>query len=40
VHALAWDGRDDTGRPVAAGVYFLRVSTDEGDATDATIRLR
>lgn len=25
-HALAWDGRDDTGRPVAAGLYFARLS--------------
>ena len=24
-HALAWDGRDDTGRAVASGVYFTRL---------------
>jgi flagellar hook assembly protein FlgD len=22
-----WDGRDDTGRPVAAGVYTVRTTT-------------
>ncbi|MEO0086112.1 MAG: C25 family cysteine peptidase [candidate division WOR-3 bacterium] len=25
-HSLAWDGRDDTGRLVPAGVYFLKLS--------------
>jgi hypothetical protein len=23
--ALGWDGRDDRGRPVAPGTYFLRL---------------
>ncbi|MFN0151739.1 MAG: FlgD immunoglobulin-like domain containing protein [bacterium] len=26
VHDAAWDGRDDSGRPVAAGTYFMRLS--------------
>jgi flagellar hook assembly protein FlgD len=26
-HTLAWDGRDDAARPVAAGVYFVRIET-------------
>ncbi len=26
-HELAWDGTDDTGRPVSSGVYFARLST-------------
>lgn len=30
-HTLAWDGRDGAGRPVAAGVYFLRLTTPVGD---------
>jgi hypothetical protein len=25
---VAWDGADDAGVPVAAGVYFLRVQVD------------
>lgn len=25
-HALSWDGRDDSGRDVAAGVYYYRMS--------------
>jgi hypothetical protein len=24
-HAIEWDGRDESGRPVAAGVYFFRL---------------
>ncbi len=24
-HEVSWDGRDDTGRSVAAGTYFARV---------------
>jgi hypothetical protein len=27
VHAVCWDGRDDTGRQVAAGVYLFRLET-------------
>lgn len=30
-HTLDWNGQDDTGNPVAAGVYFLRVGTPAGD---------
>jgi hypothetical protein len=30
-HELSWDGRDDAGRIVPAGVYFLRVATPGGD---------
>ena len=26
-HVLEWDGRDVTGRPVASGVYFLRIES-------------
>ncbi len=28
-HTLRWDGRDDKGRTVAAGVYFLRLDANE-----------
>ncbi|MDM7916462.1 MAG: PQQ-binding-like beta-propeller repeat protein [Candidatus Eisenbacteria bacterium] len=27
-HALTWEGRDDAGRPVASGIYYLRLSGD------------
>ena len=26
-HSLVWQGRDDGGRPVASGVYYLRMDT-------------
>jgi flagellar hook assembly protein FlgD len=29
-HAVAWDGRDDSGNPVAAGVCFAQLTTAEG----------
>jgi uncharacterized delta-60 repeat protein len=31
-HEISWDGRDDAGRAVPAGVYFVRVATPGGDA--------
>ena len=37
---VRWDGRDDRGRPLAAGVYFARVSTSEGTQTRKVTRLR
>ncbi len=32
-HTMSWDGRDDSGRTVAGGVYFLRMIT--GDARES-----
>jgi len=29
-HSLVWQGRDDGGRAVASGVYYLRMDTVEG----------
>jgi flagellar hook assembly protein FlgD len=29
-HRFQWDGRDDAGRPAAAGVYVARLSTARG----------
>ena len=30
-HLIRWDGRNDRGSPVGAGVYFMRVITSRGD---------
>ena len=30
-HAVTWNGRDALGRPVASGVYFVRLLTPDGD---------
>lgn len=32
-HSVRWDGRDDTGHDVPAGIYLARVTTGEGPAT-------
>lgn len=39
-HLLAWDGRDDAGRPVANGLYFAELETAEGRATRRVARVR
>lgn len=28
IHNLAWDGTDDSGRKISAGLYFIRMETD------------
>ncbi len=42
-HRLQWDGRNDAGRPVAAGVYFARLTVrgpgvDEMQTRKLTLR--
>jgi flagellar hook assembly protein FlgD len=32
-HAVAWDGRDDTGASMAAGVYLYKLETNHGVQT-------
>jgi uncharacterized delta-60 repeat protein len=39
-HTLAWDGRDDAGRQVAAGVYYVRLATPGGDETRKVVIVR
>jgi hypothetical protein len=39
-HRATWDGRDDAGRSVAAGVYFVRVRGGGGDLAAKVLRLR
>ncbi len=30
MHSVVWNGADDTGRPVSAGMYFYELQTDDG----------
>ncbi|MDE2808198.1 MAG: collagenase [Gemmatimonadota bacterium] len=39
-HRLRWDALDDSGRPVASGVYLYRLVTDEGMLTRKLMLLR
>jgi hypothetical protein len=39
-HTLPWDGRDGSGQPVAAGVYFLGVRTQTGHVGSKVYRLK
>jgi hypothetical protein len=38
-YRVSWDGRDDGGRPVAAGVYFYRLQGSGGGQTLRTVKL-
>jgi carboxypeptidase T len=38
-YALAWDLRDDAGRPVAPGIYLARLSGEAGDRTRRIVLL-
>ena len=39
-YAVTWDGRDDLGRAVAPGVYFIRIQAGNHTATRKLIRVR
>jgi len=39
-HTTVWDGRDDSGRDVAAGIYFYRLQSGEGADVRKVVRLR
>ena len=39
-YSVAWDGKDDTGRDVASGVYLYRIQTDAGTITRKMMMLR
>jgi hypothetical protein len=36
---VGWDGRDDSGHPAAAGMYYARLTTAEGKFTRTLVRL-
>lgn len=38
-HAVVWDGRDDDGRIVPAGVYFYTLRAERGELRQRTVRL-
>ena len=40
VTTLAWDGRDSDGHTLAAGLYFLHLSSPLGTATTRVLRIR
>ena len=40
VQSVQWDGRDEAGTPVSAGVYFARVTADGFCDTKAMTLLR
>jgi hypothetical protein len=37
---VAWDGRDEDGRAVPAGVYFVKVRSPEAESTAKVLRVR
>jgi rhodanese-related sulfurtransferase len=39
-YTVTWDGRDDTGRQVASGFYFYRLSAGEFTATKSMVLLK
>jgi len=39
-YSSVWDGRDQSGRPVAAGVYYSRVASDHQAQSQQMIRLK
>jgi len=38
--SLSWDGRDDAGRDVPAGVYFVKVATSAGETSGGVVLTR
>ncbi|MFQ5599157.1 MAG: T9SS type A sorting domain-containing protein [Candidatus Krumholzibacteriia bacterium] len=40
VHAVTWDGRDDTGAPVMSGLYFYRLRTRDADSTGKLVLIK
>lgn len=39
-HMIQWDGRNNAGAPVAAGIYVVRVTTGSDRAFTKSVRLR
>ena len=39
-HRLRWDGRGDGGEQTSAGVYFVKLRTEQGSSTQKLVRLQ
>jgi len=39
-HSILWNGEDGQGRPVAAGVYFLQLDSEDKSLTQKILRVR
>ena len=39
-HTVCWDGRDDSGRQVASGVYFIKLVSDDYSATEKALLIK
>jgi flagellar hook assembly protein FlgD len=39
-HEMAWDGRDEQGRPAAAGTYLARLESTQGARSQRITRIR
>ena len=39
-HVVTWDGRDDSGRPMASGKYYCRLSADGEVALRSVVMLK
>jgi flagellar hook assembly protein FlgD len=37
---LSWDGKDGNGRPVASGIYWYRLATEDGAVTRRAVIVR
>jgi flagellar hook assembly protein FlgD len=40
VHSIYWNGRDDTGKQLSSGVYFLNLKAGEFSVIDRIVILR
>ncbi|MBI4530172.1 MAG: hypothetical protein HY709_01505 [Candidatus Latescibacteria bacterium] len=40
VHTVVWDGRDETGKEVATGLYLYRLTAGEFTATRKMLLMR
>ncbi|MBD3336970.1 MAG: T9SS type A sorting domain-containing protein [Candidatus Eisenbacteria bacterium] len=39
LHEITWDGRDNTGRSLASGIYFIKLRTETGQRTHRLVRV-